>query len=482
MSGRTKQPRELCNVEAEASLIGAALISGRQILLSPTVAAVRPSDFWDHRHRDIWAAILKVVEDGTEPDQVTVADELYKRGQLEAVGGAAGLLTAVNSCANWTRADRYAAVVLDWSRRRRVQRAISDLGAALYKDGDFRSVLRETLDALSEVALQGTGPVEHRTMAEIRGFFGDVTWAWPRWIPTSHLTLIVGTQGCGKSYLAARLVATFTGHIERWPDGTEFQGLPHNDEMPAKVLLVETEELRGVYAERLEKMNVGEHWVIFGPGDETHIPDLLREADQVERLARDEEVGAIIVDSLSGGHELKENSTEMRKLLKRYAAMASRLHIAVLLVHHVRKRGELEPTKVTLDRVRGSSTITQFCRSVIALYRLEEGDQTAPVRMECIKSTFCAPAQPMGFVITGAGLEFCDAPEPAREESQLDRACELLLALLRDGPVASIKLQEEADGAGVSWDTMKRAKRRLGVVARRDGKEKRWYWALPANA
>ena len=49
------------------------------------------------------------------------------------------------------------------------------------------------------------------------------------------------------------------------------------------------------YAERLEKMGVGAHWVIFGPGDETHLPDLLGEAGAVERLTLQEGIGAIVV-------------------------------------------------------------------------------------------------------------------------------------------------------------------------------------------
>ena len=77
------------------------------------------------------------------------------------------------------------------------------------------------------------------------------------------------------------------------------------------------------------------------------------------------------------------------------------------------------------------------------------------------------------------GLMFGDAPEPPRQETQIDRAADLLQALLEDGPMASTDLEREAQGAGISWSTMNRAKDKLGIVARR--KDGRWYWALPAK-
>ena len=151
MGRGAKRPRHLCNVEAEASLLGAALIGGEEVLGFPTVKRVDPSDFWDYRHRDTWAAILEVVESGLTVDFLTVADELEKRGRLDAVGGVAFLTTMINACLSVMRADSHAVVVLEWSRRRKVEQAISGLGAALYKDGDFEGALGEAIVTLNAV-------------------------------------------------------------------------------------------------------------------------------------------------------------------------------------------------------------------------------------------------------------------------------------------------------------------------------------------
>jgi putative DNA primase/helicase len=474
-------PPNLGNPDAERALLGAILLDSDTAFASPTVRNLAAADFRDPLYQVIFLAARKAAKSGPL-DLVTLADDLSRMDlerRLQEQCDLAHLVDLVNACPSAFNVGKYAEVVRDWARQREAWAAVSTLGASFGADGNFERALAEAADRLAALHQEQIGDVAFCSMDVIREFFGDVTWAWPAWIPIGHLSMIVGPQAVGKSWLAARLIATLTGCVDTWPDGEPFAGLPP-DSNPVKVLLVETEEMRGVYAERLEAMGVDPHWVVFGPGDVTHVPDLLREADTIEQLAGQQAVGAIVIDSLSGGHSLKEESAQMRALLTRYAAMAARLHIPVVMVHHVRKRGELEPVAVTLDRVRGSSTITQFCRAIMALYRLD-GGLADPVRVEMIKSTFAAPPDPLGFTISGGGLTFGDAPEEERAETQLDKAVGLLRALLADGPMPSTDLQDEADGAGISWDTMKRAKARLGIVARRDGKERKWTWGLPAH-
>jgi len=468
--------------DAERALLGAILLDSVTAFATPAVCKLTAADFRDPLHQLLFLDARKLAKDGPV-DLVLLADDVARMPtfdkRIREQADLPHLLDLVDACLSVSNVGKYAEVVRDWSRQREARTAITALGASFGGDGRFERSLADTAKELTELSLEMVGDVAYSSMDAIRAYFGDVTWAWPSWIPVGHLSMLCGPQGVGKSWLAARLIATLTGCIETWPDGTPFTGLPP-DGNPAKVLLVETEEMRGVYAERLETMGVDPHWVIFGPGDPTHVPDLVREADAIEQLAKQEGTGAIVVDSLSGGHGMKEDGAEMRGLLKRYTGMAARLGIPIILVHHARKKGELEPPQMTLDRVRGSTTITQFCRSVIGLYRLNGGIED-PVRLEIVKATFTAPPEPLGFTIGDNGLTFGDAPEPERTETQLDKAVDMLRALLVTGPVSSTVLQDEADGAGISWDTMKRAKDRLHIVAKRDGKERKWSWGLPAH-
>jgi len=466
---RQAGPPELFNLDAETGILGGLLLNFPEVSAYPQVKALGAGDFWSAENRDVWAAIWRVERDGLLPDVISVGDRLAREG---ATIGAARLVQLVTECTSYARAGDYARIVANWSRQRAAEVAVSNLGACFGTDGRFDRTLDQTISELSALRSASVGPVEFTTMEQIRQFYGDIRWCWHGWLPIGHVSLIAGPQSVGKSYLAARLMASIAGCAD-WPDGTPCTDARH-------AILVETEGMRGAFAERLEAMGVQPHWVIL-PGDELYTADLVRDAARIEALARQEGAGAIFVDSLSGGHSMKEDGAEMRRLLTRYSAMAAGLQIPVVLVHHCRKRSELEPVNVTLDRVRGSTTITQFCRSVLALWRLDDGDPLGAVRVECIKANFCKPPEPLGFTIGDGGLEFGEAPEQERIETQLDKACDLLRALLATGPIPSTDLQDEADGAGISWDTMKRAKDRLHIVARRDGKERKWSWGLPVH-
>ena len=310
------------------------------------------------------------------------------------------------------------------------------------------------------------------TWAEIAQVFGRVQWAWPQWVPRGHVTLLTGPQGVGKSFLAAHLIACFTGGQETWPDG-----VPVSGDCVGNVLLLETEQMRGAYAERMTAAGAKLGMVYHLDCDPFSVVRLPRDMGVVLEQARLVNARVVLLDSLSGGNDLDENSSEMRQLLRGLAALAAQLDVPVLGVHHLRKRSQLEPDKPNLDRVRGSSAITQFSRSVLALWR-PNGGADGPVRVEPLKSSFCKPPEPFGFEITEDGrLRFGEAPEEERPETERERAEAFLRQMLRDGPVAAAKLYEDGRLAGYNERTLRRAKESLGVVTvNRNGK---WYWSLP---
>jgi hypothetical protein len=77
--------------------------------------------------------------------------------------------------------------------------------------------------------------------------------------------------------------------------------------------------------------------------------------------------------------------------------------------------------------------------------------------------------------------ELCRPPSPGAVPDRAT-ADEWLLAALAGGPRPARQLQEEAGAAGYCVRTLERAKRRLGVVARRVRKDGRvlWQWSDPA--
>ena len=310
------------------------------------------------------------------------------------------------------------------------------------------------------------------TLSEIASKAGSLSWAWPGWIPSGCLSMILGAQNVGKSFFAAHAIAVLTGAIAGWPDGTK-------PERTGRVILAETEGFRSEYARRLLALGVKPDAVLFptdAEEDAFFVADLLRDLEALADLAIEVDAAALVVDSLSGGHSLDENSADMRRVLKALAQLAGELSIPVLVVHHLRKKNALEADagRPSIDRARGSSTVTQFTRAILGIWR-EDDSPEAPARLEVVKLNFGRPPVPLGFTIGESGLVFCAAPEPVREQTVTERAAEFLRAKLQSQPVLASELVTQAELEGISRRSLYRARQDLALRTT-DG-----HWTLPAT-
>ncbi len=198
------------NDEAEQSVLGALLQDNRTWdRIGDTLV---DGDFYSVQHRTIFAGIMRLLSACKPADVVTVADEIQRRGDVEAAGGMAylnALAQAVPSAAN---ARRYAEIV----RRLSVQRALiavadealatareqDDPSAALDKittlfGGMERGQLRQVPRLISEVAVER---LEHYTAVEE----GSVAPGWPTGFPALDARLNGGLRPGSLYILAAR--------------------------------------------------------------------------------------------------------------------------------------------------------------------------------------------------------------------------------------------------------------------------------------
>ncbi|HUW14576.1 MAG TPA: AAA family ATPase [Anaerolineae bacterium] len=312
------------------------------------------------------------------------------------------------------------------------------------------------------------------TWAHLDQHLPSIEWEWQGWLPRGLLTLIVGAPGEGKSALALALAGcVIQGAC--WPDGVAI------DE-PGLVVWCETESAQAVNLNRARSWGLPLDRILMPRAErllDTIQLDTAAGWEALETVCHRPGVRLVVVDSLSGAHRGDENSAELRNLLTSLANLAQGTGLALLVVHHLRKKGLFDSGKIDLDRVRGSSVIVQWARVVLAIDRPNPEHEPDSVRLSQIKNNLARYPQPLGFEISEIGVGFGEAPEPPRIETQLDKSCDLLLALLADGPLPANDLFEEGEGAGLSKITLKRAKKKLGIVALRQ--DNRWLWSLPAR-
>ena len=310
------------------------------------------------------------------------------------------------------------------------------------------------------------------TWADLDKELGAMEWQWPGWLPVGMITLLAGEPGIGKSALALALAASITRGDE-WPDHTQGPG-------QGKVVWAETEEAQRPNLDRARAWQIPLRSMIVpstrGLFADSHLDRKEAWSDLV-LAAQLPSVALVVVDSLRGAHRGDENSSQVVELLTNLASLARDAKIAVLAIHHLRKKSIHDPNaSITLDRIRGSSAIAATPRVIWAVDRPNPlaGDH---LRLYQIKNNLARYPDELGFTITGKGVDYISVPEPLSRKTQLEKATELLLILLEGREVPSTEVWSSAEAAGLSKNTLQRAKKDLGAVSVRKGRK--WWWRLP---
>src|SRR5579862_1248667 len=113
------------NLDVEASLLGSLLIDGESFI--KIADSINPEDFYDERHRAIFAA-MKILHDKHSPiDILTLSEQLKAGSQLDSIGGASFLTELTNTVPTAAHQEQYADIVADKAIRRRLISASTDI-------------------------------------------------------------------------------------------------------------------------------------------------------------------------------------------------------------------------------------------------------------------------------------------------------------------------------------------------------------------
>jgi hypothetical protein len=166
------------NLEAEEAVLGAVLATGR--LLADVTGQLEEADFYRPAHRTIWRSLLRLTDRGEPTDPVTVLGELTHAGELADVGGGPFLHTLVQAVPTVANAGRYAGLVAEAARRRRV----IDLGIRLANSDAHPAVLAEVAGKLADTTTAAHGgrgwelPIPFGIAGEVPTFPVEVLPAW----------------------------------------------------------------------------------------------------------------------------------------------------------------------------------------------------------------------------------------------------------------------------------------------------------------
>ncbi len=318
----------------------------------------------------------------------------------------------------------------------------------------------------------------------------SVEWLWPGWLATSKLHILGGQAGAGKSTIGFSLLAQVTVGGS-WPDRTT---CPRGD-----VLIWSGEDdIDDTILPRLAAAGgaVDRVWfpgrVSRSDGASRAFDPALDMAGLTELVRQHPAIKVVLIDpivSAVGGDS--HNNAETRKSLQPVVDFAVATGTAVLGITHFTKGTQ---GKTPLDRITGSLAFGAMSRIV---WGAEEGETPEePRKLVRIKSnigrtgdgfTYTLQRVPVpsgeaqrvvwGSAIEGSAQQLLQGGEGNKEA----QAVIFLQTRLGNGAVLERDMRKFADDEGLTDSTLKRAKKKLGVVSKKGegSANPPWYWSLP---
>lgn len=328
-----------------------------------------------------------------------------------------------------------------------------------------------------------------------------INWLWPGRIARGKVTLIAGHPGLGKSQVTASLAAIVSAG-RPWP--TTDTACP-----PGNVIFLSAEDdAADTIRPRLDAAgaDVSRVYIVESVRDPHPNDPARRRGFSLQRdlplleaaLADIGSAALIVIDPITAylGEVDSHKNAEIRALLTPLSDLASRYQAAVVAVSHLNKSSGSE----ALQRVTGSLAFVAAARAAYIVARDKEyssrrvfvpiknnigSDQSGfafsiesvTLNNDIQTSTVSWENEP----ITITADEALSGNLGDDSRSQLDDAKGFLRGLLADGPVPVKRVRAEADDAGHTWATIRRAQKDLGIDAYKAGMKEGWRWQLPTK-
>jgi replicative DNA helicase len=388
------------NLEAERSVLGAILLDNQA--LNPALELLRADDFFLDAHRRIFGRMVGLSEANRAIDLVTLADELTRAGEIEAVGGGAYVSSLVDCVPRVTNVEHYAKIVKEKALLRslihashniinqsfeaeeaadqildRAEQAIFGLAQERVKTGFFgiKDIVRTswgTIEALYERGQRITGLATGFTD------FDNLTSG----LQGSDLIVLAGRPSMGKTALALNIAEHVALRLGR-PIGL-FSLEMAKESLLLRLLCsearVNAHKLRTGYLGKEEwgKMTVALGRLAEAPIfiDDSPALTVLEMRSKARRLMAEHDLSLVILDYLqlmatSGRFESRRQ--EIDNITRGLKALAKEMKIPVIAISQLSRAPETRggDHRPQLSDLRESGSIEQDADLVAFIYRPE---------------------------------------------------------------------------------------------------------------
>jgi replicative DNA helicase len=386
------------NLEAERSILGAILLDNHA--LNAAIEKLRTDDFFLDQHRRIFERMVQLGEKQQAIDLVTLSEDLGRRGELEAAGGAAYLSQLSDGQPRITNVDHYARIVKEKAVLRNLIHSTSAIQEQALQAGDdadlildraesaifqlaedrikagligVKELVRENYERLERIFSEG-----RRITGLATGYAGlDNETAG---LQPSELIILAARPSMGKTALALN-IAENVALRQREPVAV-FSLEMSKESLLLRLLAsearVDAHKFRtghmgrddwGKITTALASLGEAPLWI-----DDSASSTVLEMGAKARRLKRDRGLSLMIVDylqlvvpSTSGrGTNRQEEVSSMSRALK---GLAKELKIPIIVLSQLTRAPEREERKPQLADLRESGAIEQDADVVIFINR-----------------------------------------------------------------------------------------------------------------
>ena len=384
-------------VEVEKAVLGAMLIDGRAV--GRAIELLDEEAFYHRAHGRIYTAMISLYERNDAVDQLTVSEELKRRGQLDEVGGVVYLTELAGGVASAANIEHHAKIVVERGLSRGLIEASSEISSRAYEG---KADVHELLDwsegrifALSEKKLtQGFESIEvvlqetfesieraHSQDSAVSGVntgytdLNDITSGFQN----SDLIVIAARPSVGKTALSLSFCCRAA--VEHGVGVAFFSLEMSKMQLAQRLLCIQT----GVDLHKLRTGRLREDdWIHLTRNvgrlaqapiyiDDTPGITVLEARAKSRRLQRDHGIGMVVVDylQLMSSHEnVQSREQEVSRISRGLKGLAKELNVPVLALSQLSRAPEARTDKrPQLSNLRESGSIEQDADVVMFIYR-----------------------------------------------------------------------------------------------------------------
>jgi len=392
------------NLEAEQSVLGGILIENSAINKVTEILDV--NDFYRDANRKIFNALIDLSERDEPADLITLTNELRKKDQLDAVGGASYLASLIDSVPTAANIEYYAKIVKEKAILRKLIETSTEIITQSYEDrGDVESFLDDAERAIFEISERRVKPSFYPIKDIVKESFRTIEKLYEKkelitGVPSgfkeldrmtagfqpSDLIIVAGRPSMGKT--AFCLNCAQYAAIEKGVPVAFFSLEMSKEQLVIRMLCsearVEGTRLRtGFLSESdwprltLAAGNLSDAPIFI---DDTPALSILELRAKSRRLKSEHGLSMIIIDYLQlmkGRMKAESRQQEISEISRSLKALAKELNVPVIAVSQLsRKTEERHGNRPQLSDLRESGAIEQDADVILFLFREEVYNRT----------------------------------------------------------------------------------------------------------